>query len=251
MALELDFSNLPGIESVIHEPGYINPLDRLRADPNRPSGRDRPQGGGARWPLVRDPKWIVGLDLGQAHDFTAVVAAEIIRPVPPGERPHLTVPLVSRAPLGTPYPAIVARITDLLTTPPFQGATHLVVDSTGVGRPVLDLLRAGPLQPIPVTITGGDTVNGNRFMYRVPKRDLVFSAQLALQQGRLRIAAESEQAETLARELADFRVRITAGGSDQYGVWREGQHDDLVLALALAVWWAEWQTCRRAPGQLP
>ena len=26
---------------------------------------------------------------------------------------------------------------------------------------------------------------------------------------------------------------------DSYGAWREGQHDDLVLAVALAVWFAE------------
>jgi hypothetical protein len=31
-------------------------------------------------------------------------------------------------------------------------------------------------------------------------------------------------------------VRTTAAGHEQFGVWREGQHDDLVFAVALACW---------------
>jgi hypothetical protein len=48
-----------------------------------------------------------------------------------------------------------------------------------------------------------------------------------------------DHAQILMSELADFRVRISASGSDTYGAWRGGAHDDLVLALALAVWWAD------------
>lgn len=30
--------------------------------------------------------------------------------------------------------------------------------------------------------------------------------------------------------------------NDSYGSWREGAHDDMVLAVAIAAWWAErWQ----------
>jgi hypothetical protein len=31
-------------------------------------------------------------------------------------------------------------------------------------------------------------------------------------------------------------VKITPSGNEQYGAWREGEHDDLVLAVALACW---------------
>jgi hypothetical protein len=38
----------------------------------------------------------------------------------------------------------------------------------------------------------------------------------------------------------NFRVKIDPlTAHDSYGAWREGQHDDLVLAVALAVWFAE------------
>jgi len=42
----------------------------------------------------------------------------------------------------------------------------------------------------------------------------------------------------LAREMAEMRVKITPSGNEQYGAWREGEHDDLVLAVALACWGA-------------
>lgn len=41
-------------------------------------------------------------------------------------------------------------------------------------------------------------------------------------------------APTLLRELQDFRVRFTEAGNATFNA-REGAHDDLVLALALAV----------------
>jgi hypothetical protein len=48
-------------------------------------------------------------------------------------------------------------------------------------------------------------------------------------------------AETLETELQNFRVKITAAANETFGAWRERDHDDLVLALALAVWHAEKQ----------
>jgi hypothetical protein len=39
--------------------------------------------------------------------------------------------------------------------------------------------------------------------------------------------------------LLTFQAKITVAANDVYGAWREGQHDDLVLGLALALWHAE------------
>ena len=33
---------------------------------------------------------------------------------------------------------------------------------------------------------------------------------------------------------------MTPAGSDSYAAGREGKHDDLVLAVALAAWWRAW-----------
>jgi hypothetical protein len=42
--------------------------------------------------------------------------------------------------------------------------------------------------------------------------------------------------EILLREMREMRVRVTDGGREQFGVWRSGEHDDLVLAAALSAW---------------
>ena len=42
--------------------------------------------------------------------------------------------------------------------------------------------------------------------------------------------------ETLQKEMADMQVRVSVAGREQFGAWREGEHDDLVLAVAMACW---------------
>ena len=40
----------------------------------------------------------------------------------------------------------------------------------------------------------------------------------------------------LVREMENFQVKVTDSGNEQFGAWREGEHDDLLLATALACW---------------
>ena len=47
-------------------------------------------------------------------------------------------------------------------------------------------------------------------------------------------------APVLMQELLAFRVKIDPlAAHDSYGAWREGAHDDIVLACAVACWYAE------------
>jgi hypothetical protein len=55
----------------------------------------------------------------------------------------------------------------------------------------------------------------------------------------LRVAPALSEIETFVAELSNFRVKISASGHDTYDAWRESVHDDLVLSVALACWWAE------------
>jgi hypothetical protein len=192
-------------------------------------------------------EYYIGVDLGQAQDYTALAVVERVG-VPTGEYDgrggpqtvaHYHVRHLERFPLGTPYPAIVDGVRELMTSAPLVGKTDLVVDATGVGAPVVDLLRQACSQVFSITITGGDEVSVNGLNYRVPKRDLIGTVQVLLQTKRLKIAPALPEADTLANELRNFRVKMTPLGHDTYGVWREGSHDDLVLAVALACWRGE------------
>ncbi len=212
--------------------------------------------------------YYLGLDLGQARDFTAltIIEKQVWNPdtrqwvspasMSPQRLPHyayarqqpdteapLHVRHLHRYPLGTSYPDIVRDVGRILQSGGMnERGQALVIDATGVGRPVTDLFKEAGLRPIPVTITGGDKAHrdGHRGAWTVPKRELVSALQVSLQTGRLKVAQELEYAETLVRELLNFRVEINLkSGHDSYEAWREGVHDDLVLSSALAVWYAQ------------
>jgi hypothetical protein len=49
-----------------------------------------------------------------------------------------------------------------------------------------------------------------------------------------------KEARTLRKELSTFKVKINiASATESFESWRTGQHDDLVLACCLAVWYGE------------
>ena len=48
-----------------------------------------------------------------------------------------------RVELGTPYPEVAARVCRVTNHPELRGRCRLAVDATGVGRPVVDMIRAG------------------------------------------------------------------------------------------------------------
>lgn len=187
----------------------------------------------------RDTVRIIGVDLAQTHDFSAICITEVNRQ---GEKPVHRVRHLERLAIGTDYPRQVARIAELTRT---SKAEELIVDQTGVGRAVVDMMREHGLRPRSVTITAGDNQSSDtiRREYRVPKRDLVTALQLTLQTDRLRVAKSLSQAQRWADEMLAFQVSISASGHDSYGNdGTQASHDDLVIATALSVWWGEKPT---------
>jgi hypothetical protein len=192
-------------------------------------------------------QYFVGLDLGQSQDHSALVIIE--QTLAPPAHPCYGVRWLHRWELGTPYPTILRSLHVTLARPPLVGRSELIVDHTGCGRPIVDQLRQGGLSLIAVSLHGGDTVSHVGSNYRVPKRDLVAAVQLPLQQQRLQFAEALPLTPVLTQELLSFKVKIDpATAHDSYSAWRERDHDDLVLALALAVWWAERMARDRVPA---
>ena len=211
--------------------------------------------------------FIVGIDLGLVAEPTAVVVVEAntlphvrnqrvyeshgwmrdepVFRLPDGRETNEHPPIcfavrhAERLHQGTSYPSVVERAKYLAEK--LEGAL-LALDATGVGEATVSLFRKARLSPHVVTITAGDaiaTTEGN--VHRVPKRDLISVAQVMLQTDRLKIAKAIPLADTMLRELLNFRLKVplNAGAIE---AWREGPHDDLVLALAIALWLAEKTT---------
>lgn len=198
--------------------------------------------------------FVVGLDLGQAADYTALAVVEIVEQnvlekvvrrveglhtvgyESVAQPAHFHCRHLERFALGVRYPAIVDSVASMLATPQLRGAS-LVVDGTGVGRPVVDMFREAGMKPVPVTITGGVAESRSDGYWHVPKRNLVGAVQAPLQDGRLKFAEGMALVPTLVQEMLNFQVKITTSANDTYGAWREGTHDDLILAVMLAAWW--------------
>jgi len=165
-----------------------------------------------------------GLDLGQVSDPTAMAVIDASGPV--DERLCL-VRHLERWPLGSKYTSIADDMEAMMGKPALEGSA-LIVDHTGVGRGVVDVFREKPIlsRLHAVTITGGSKVTRENLDWHVPKKDLVAVVQVLLEAGRLKIAPQLAEAQTLIRELANFQMKITQAGNDTYGAWREGTHDD-------------------------
>jgi hypothetical protein len=177
----------------------------------------------------------VGLDLGQKRDHTAIAVVERLKG-------RLMVIHLERVALGTSYPDIVARLRELVRSDVLQGRCAVVVDATGVGAPVVDLMQAAGLgcEVTAVTITSGERESWHAPVWSVPKRKLIAGVQVALERGQLRIARRMREVGALMRELVDVRMTTGRGaGRVRIGADGYGEHDDLVIALALACWRAK------------
>jgi hypothetical protein len=199
--------------------------------------------------------YIVGCDLGQAADFTALSILEKYRDSTTViqqkgyERPESITTVrnvfhlrhLQRLKLGTSYVDVCGIVGAMLKSlPPAKNPPALVVDSTGTGRPVVDYMTKAGLRPIAVSITAGHDENRvSSTEFRIPKRNLVSVLAVLLQSGRLKVAPDLSEAETFISELSNFKAKISASGHDSYSAWRESIHDDLVLSVSLAAWYGE------------
>lgn len=192
-------------------------------------------------------RYYVGLDLGQTTDPTAMSVIEK-RQVPILHLGHRTGKLnyvtaygirhLERLPLGTSYPAVIQHVKATLNTVPLTRNSRLIIDHTGVGRPIFDLFQQAHMNPAGITITAGlDWSRESGEQYRVPKGILVSKLQAAIHTGLLKAATGLPEAEVLKGELADFNVTHTQTGHAQFGA-RTGRHDDLVLSVSVAFWYA-------------
>jgi len=159
----------------------------------------------------------IGLDLGQSNDYTALAVVEKVKAseASGGGDPDLHLRHLERYPLRTPYPDMVAQVAALVESPQLT-STHLdrrlgqmvldepdlLVDATGVGRPVVDLFKERGLRYKAITITGGNKATGAASSYGVPKRDLIGALEVPFHSGRLKVAAGLALWETLSSTLA-------------------------------------------------
>ncbi len=126
------------------------------------------------------------------------------------------------------------------------------MDATGVGMPVVDMLRAAqPGCPLaPVWITGGQSAHFDGKVWHVPKLELLAGMQTLLETKRLRILRGMRESGTLVRELMHVQSARRPSGALKIGAQGAEEHDDLTLAVALAVWAGRLPTAGEQPRRL-
>jgi hypothetical protein len=190
---------------------------------------------------MNPPLYVVGLDLGQTADYTAL---SILERTETADGSHYAVRHLERF-QRVPYTEIGKTLQALLSRPPLPGST-LAVDQTGVGRAVIDILVAMnlPAAITPVTITSGHKTTCEADGWRVPKKELVSTVRVLLESGRLVFAPKLKLADIARRELEKFRAKISVDtGNESFEAWRERDHDDVVLSVAMAGWAGERALC--------
>jgi hypothetical protein len=188
----------------------------------------------------------IGADIGQRVDPTAIAVVETIEAVGEGEYDYQPlkhyVRRLERLPLGTKYPAVARRLCDIAAQ--LQGPERdpwLLMDATGVGQPVVDLVvalmerRGIECKVVACYFTHGDRLDWQGREARVGKAYLVSALQAALQQTRLLFPPTLRDARQLQDELLNYEIRVDQDANDKYGAFAVGAHDDEVTAVGLAL----------------
>lgn len=193
--------------------------------------------------LPKIDTYFMGLDVGKVTDFSALcVLARWYRKVADQVQRQYTVTQLGQFPIGMEYVYVeegVKQIWEKLNLLPSR--TIAIVDQTGVGNPVCDHLRHKGMRITGVNITGGSEVTRpNENTYNVPKSILVTLLVSAVQTGILHLLPDLDIKDEFTKQMQNFGYQINREtGHTSYESQSSVVHDDLVIAVALALWYAE------------
>ena len=182
--------------------------------------------------------FIISLDPAQLRDWSALAVVDMrYRP----EEKRFGYDLVAMArKQGLPYDQIVDWVSRIYHKPEFnrQQPPELVVDSTGVGVAVVDMLHTRGLRLNAVTITSGESFSQKGSIFHVGKARLIGTFLGAFDGGKVQVNPNMPIWPQLEKEMLSYRAEISAQGRAKFEA-EEGEHDDMIFALAQAIWFGE------------
>ncbi len=205
-------------------------------------------------PYVPKTAWFLGLDLAQREDFTALATLELKWTITgkdmatwePEWTPSLIIRSLDRYELAQSYTAYQEAIEERVNSIRAYDAKskiNLALDAAGPGGPIVDDLRLSKIDAAihPITITGGAYPSHSTHGANVPRRALFSRTLLLMERGTLQAQPGVSNWTELCKEL----LRLRAGDSHSKA------HDDLAIALTLAVWQAATHAPEILPGRKP
>ena len=137
---------------------------------------------------------------------------------------------------GMPYDQQVKDVHELFFQ--YQNA-KIIIDRTGIGLAICDCIVAGGLQPVQVSLTGGDLMTKPApGKVNLPKKDMVAAITKCIQEHRLKVVKGCENAALFKSELKSFQLKVSASGNNSYNA-APGSHDDTITAVGLCIWYGD------------
>jgi hypothetical protein len=174
---------------------------------------------------------LLGWDVAQTTDSSIVAVISY-----DGNPAMYWIRRIVRLPRGMPYDQQVTAVRELF----FQyQSPKLIIDRTGVGLPICDMIVAGGLQPVQVSLTSGDLMSRPEpGKINLPKKDMVAAITKVIQERRLKAVVGCENAALFKTELKAFQLKVSASGHNSYNA-APGQHDDTITAVGLCLWYGD------------
>lgn len=186
--------------------------------------------------------FIISLDPAQLRDWSAVAVVEMkFAPQEGAKSAHFKYELKAmNRKQGLPYDQIVNWVVGIINNPKFnQGQPPVfLLDATGVGVAVKDMLRAKGIRPKAITITAGEATTRVGPEFHVGKARLIGKFLGAFDAGKVEVNPNMPIWPQVEREMLSFRAEMSTQGRVKMEA-EQGENDDMLLALCMAVWYGE------------
>jgi phage FluMu gp28-like protein len=165
-------------------------------------------------------RFAIGVDLAKHSDFTVIFAVDIDAVRDGQVTPHVCAFTRLNTLDWSLQMDMIAQQSALYNAP-------VLLDSTGIGDPIHDVLRARGVPVFPYLLLGQR------------KSQLIQNLSVTIQTK----GVSFPDIQVLRQELASYQYSVSPSGNFLYSA-PDGDHDDTVIALGLAVWAAQ-----HYPGQ--
>jgi len=197
--------------------------------------------------------FLVGLSVGQGAATGIAVLQKVTPPARRGQRSVATYHcryLRRWLPPDTAYPILVKEL-DAKLAGTLRNCTLVVEAGTGLRTVVSMLWRSdlpAQIQPVEVKTSAEDTYVGDA--WKVSKGSLTETTRQVLQEERMifdermptEVMATTPPVRTIYQAILTYPFERATVANEAFAA-RDGEHDDLVLAVALACWYGE--RCQR------
>ena len=182
--------------------------------------------------------FILSLDPAQLRDWSALCAIDM-QYKPDERRFHYDLVAMNRK-QGLPYDQIVSWVARTIKNPAFnvREPPDFILDATGVGVAVRDMLRAKGVRMKSITITAGEAYSRQGNFMHVGKARLIGKFLGAFDSGKVHVNPNMAIWPAVEREMLAFRAEMSTQGRVKLEA-EQGENDDMLFALAMAVWYGE------------